>query len=120
MEAKFYGFTRMDVRKMAYQLAVRNGIVNPFRGECAGRVWFDHFLRRHSEKLAIRKLTGTSYAGAKGFNHENVGNFYDLLEAQYKQFNYPPDRVWNVEETGLSIIQSKIPQVVGLKVERQV
>ncbi|KAJ4437137.1 hypothetical protein ANN_17272 [Periplaneta americana] len=81
----------MDVRKMAYQLGVRNRILNPFRGECAGR--FDQFLRRHSEKLAIRKPTGTSYARAKGFNCENVGKFYDLLEAQYKQFNYPPDRV---------------------------
>lgn len=37
MEAKFYGFTRLDVRRMAYQLAVRNGIQTNFRNEVAGR-----------------------------------------------------------------------------------
>ncbi|KAJ8878939.1 hypothetical protein PR048_019542 [Dryococelus australis] len=55
MEVKFYGLTRMDVRKMAYQLAARNGIRNWFKGECAGRAWFDHFFRRHRDRLAIRK-----------------------------------------------------------------
>ena len=79
MEAKYYGFTRMDVRKMAFQLAVRNGVKNPFGGECAGRAWFDHFIRRHRDKLAIRKPTGTSYARAKGFSRETVAAFYDIL-----------------------------------------
>lgn len=39
MESKYYGLTRMDVRKMADQLAVKNGILNTFQNEAAGRAW---------------------------------------------------------------------------------
>lgn len=120
MEAKFYGFTQMDVRKMAYQLATRNGIKNPFQGSCAGRAWVRHFLKRYADKLPLRKPIWTSYARALNFSRENVGKFYDLLEAEYEKYNYPPNRVWNVDETGLSIVQSKIPQIIGLKGKRQI
>lgn len=120
MESKFYGFTTMDVRRMAYQLAARNGIEHHFAGECAGRAWFDHFLRRHREKLANRKSTGISHARTGDFNRERVKNFYDKLETEYLKHNYPPDRVWNVDEIGLSVVQSKTPQVVGLKGKRQI
>lgn len=120
MEAKFYGFTRMDVRKMAYQLAVRNGIATNFRNEIAGRAWLDHFLRRHQDKLSIRKPTGTSYARAKGFTHERVNSFYDLLQAEYQKHKYPEDRVWNVDETGLSVVQTKTPQVIASRGKRQI
>ncbi|VVC95364.1 unnamed protein product [Leptidea sinapis] len=36
MEARYFGLTRMDVRKMAYQLALKNHIKNQFRNEVAG------------------------------------------------------------------------------------
>ncbi|GBP96437.1 hypothetical protein EVAR_99098_1 [Eumeta japonica] len=59
MESKYYGLTLMDVRRMAYQLATRNEIPNPFIKEVAGRAWLDHFLNRHKNELSIRKPTGT-------------------------------------------------------------
>nr|CAI5856155.1 unnamed protein product [Callosobruchus analis] len=37
-----------------------------------------------------------------------------------KKHNYPADRVFNVDETGITVIQSKIPRVVGLKGKRQI
>ena len=41
MEERYYGLTRRDVRRMAYQLAVRNGISHPFseKDEEAGKKW---------------------------------------------------------------------------------
>ncbi|CAG9831030.1 unnamed protein product, partial [Diabrotica balteata] len=120
MEAKFYGFTRLDVRRMAYQLAIRNGIQTNFRNEIAGRAWLDHFLRQHKDKLSIRKPTGTSYARAKGFTRERVNAFYDLLESEYSKHKYPGDRIWNVDETGLSVVQTKIPQGIASKGKRQI
>lgn len=120
MEAKYYGFTRLDVRRMAYQLAVRNGIESTFRNEIAGRAWLDHFLRRHKDKLSMRRPTGTSCARAKGFTRERVGMFYDLLQTEYEKHKYPCDRVWNVDETGLSVVQTKIPQVIASRGKRQV
>ncbi|KAF9409697.1 hypothetical protein HW555_010987 [Spodoptera exigua] len=64
MESVYYGLTRMDVRKMAYQLAVKNKIANQFRNEVAGRAWMDHFLKRHKDSLSLRRPMGTSYARA--------------------------------------------------------
>lgn len=120
MESMFYGLTRQDVRRLGFQLAQRNGIKHPFATELAGRSWLDHFLRRHKKKLSIRKPTGTSYARAEGFSREQVMAFFDLLETTYTKHKFSPDMIWNVDETGISVVQSKVPQVIGLKGKRQV
>ncbi|KAJ8938360.1 hypothetical protein NQ314_011524 [Rhamnusium bicolor] len=57
---------------------------------------------------------------ALGFTSENVSRFYDNLEKEYNSHNFPPHRIFNVDETGLSIVQSKIPQVIGRKGKRQI
>lgn len=120
MESKFYGLTRQDVRKMAFQLAVRNQVEHPFRNNIAGRAWLDHFLSRHKDKLSIRSPTGTSNARALGFNKEAVDKFFDILEIEFQKHNYPPDRIFNVDEIGLSIVQSKMVKVIGLRGKRQI
>ncbi|KAJ0172500.1 hypothetical protein K1T71_011639 [Dendrolimus kikuchii] len=120
MECRYYGLTRMDIRKMAFQLALKNNIGNNFMNEVAGRAWLDHFLRRHKDVLSLRRPIGTSYARAQGFNRESVKNFFDILETEMTKVNYPPDRIFNVDETGLTIVQSKIPQVVGKKGKKQI
>lgn len=120
IENQFYGLTRSDVRKMAYQLAVRNKLKHSFGcNEIAGRAWFDHFIRRHS-KLTIHKATGTSYSRIQGLNKESLSAFYIMLKNVYEGHNYSANRIFNVSETGLSIVQSKIPHVIGLKGKKQV
>ena len=120
MENQFFGLTRSDVRKMAYQLAVKNKLKHSFgHNEEAGRAWFHHFMRRHPN-LTIHKPSGTSYSRATGFNKESVSAFYKLLENLYEKHNYSAERIFNVDETGFSIVQSKIPQIVGLKGKKQV
>ncbi|XP_072945514.1 uncharacterized protein [Epargyreus clarus] len=106
---------------MAYMLAVRNNLQNPF-GESgiAGKTWLRLFLKRHKDKLSIRRPTGTSFARAFGFNKENVDNFFQLLEGIYEKNNYSADRVYNVDETGLTIVQSRIPEVIGRRGKRQI
>ena len=51
MERKISGLKMADVMRLAYQLAVRNGIKNQFckRNEKAGRRWLKNFLHRHQE-----------------------------------------------------------------------
>jgi len=46
MERKIFGMTMADVMRVAYQLAVRNGMKNQFckRNEKAGRKWLKNFL----------------------------------------------------------------------------
>lgn len=120
MESIYFGLTRQDVRRLAFQLALHNNIEHPFRDERAGRAWLDHFLRRHKGRLSLRKPTSTSYARAEGFTQEQVASFFDLLEDLYKKHNLTAERVWNVDETGISVVQSKVPKIIGSKGKRQI
>nr|CAI5869873.1 unnamed protein product [Callosobruchus analis] len=119
MEAKFYGLTRKDVQRVAFSLAERNGIEHPFGStQIAGRGWLDLFLQRHRKTLSIRKPTGTSFARARGFNKENVNTFFTLLQEVYERHDYPANRIFNVDETGLTVVQNKVVEVVDRKVRR--
>ncbi|XP_025420899.1 uncharacterized protein LOC112691002 [Sipha flava] len=92
MESKFYGLTRNDIKRLAYQLAVKNKIEHPFSGESMmdGRCWLDRFLNQQKHVISIRKPCGTSFSRALGY------------------------------ETGLTVVQSKISKVIGLKGKRQI
>ncbi|CAH1973720.1 unnamed protein product [Acanthoscelides obtectus] len=85
-----------------------------------GRAWLDHFLKRYKLQLSLRKPTGTSYARVQGFNPAAINKFFDILEAEYIKCQYPADRIYNVDETGITIVQTKIPAVVGRKGKRQI
>ena len=55
MERKVFGLTMADVMRLAYQLAVRNGIKNQFCKiyEKAGKKWLKNFLRRQPQ-ISVR------------------------------------------------------------------
>ena len=80
-------------------------------------VWFDQFIRRHPT-LTIHKSSGTSYS--KGFNKDSMSAFYNILENIYKKHNYNPDRIFNVDEIGFSVVQSEFPHIIGLKGKKEV
>jgi hypothetical protein len=59
-------------------------------------------------------------ARAKGSNRAALTGFFDIIEAEFEKHNHNPNRIFNVDETGLSVVQSKIPKAVALKGKRQV
>ncbi|KAJ4448850.1 hypothetical protein ANN_00241 [Periplaneta americana] len=120
MEEKFYGLTRSDLQRMAYALCIRNGLPHPFTSSAAGRAWLDLFLERHSNILSIRRPCGASFARALGFNKENVDKFFQMLEAEYDKFHYTPDRIYNVDEIGVTVMQNKVVDVISRKGKRQI
>ena len=63
--------------RLAYQLAVRNGIKNQFykRNENAGRKWLKNFLRRHPQ------------ISARGFTPASVANFLKSTNLQWTPLN---------------------------------
>jgi hypothetical protein len=77
MERKFFGLTIADVVRLAYQLALRNGIKNHFckRNEKTGIKWLKSFLRRHQEIL-VRTPEGLSLPRARCFNPEIRSSFF--------------------------------------------
>lgn len=121
MEAKFFGLTRKDIRCLAFQLAVKNNLPNPFSktNEAAGRDWLRLFLNRHP-CLSFRQPTGTSFARARGFNKENVEHFFNLLENEMENNQFSPNQIYNVDETGISVVPAKMPKVLGLKGKKQI
>jgi len=57
-ERKYFGCTRDDVRRLAFQLAIQNKIPSPFSiaKEAAGKDSFKLCMKRHKDKLSLRQL----------------------------------------------------------------
>lgn len=121
MEHKFYGLKTRDVRAMAFKLANLNGINHNFSKttELAGRKWLKGFFRRNP-KLSIRQPQGLSFARAKGFNPNDVSKFFDLYDPCLQKIGSKPSRLFNCDETGITIVQHKHSKVVALKGKKQV
>ena len=122
IERKYFGCTRDDVRRLAFQLAVQNKIPNPFSvaKEAAYKDWFKCFVKRHSNKLSLRQPTGTSTTRATGFGKEQVAVFFHLYEKELAAHGYPPSRIFTINETGLTVVQKKQPEILALKGKCQI
>lgn len=116
-----YGMTKKGVRKLAYRYAVANkkNIPNNWHDEkAAGVEWLRHFLKRHSRTLSLRVPEKTSLSRSTSFNKHNVNIFFDNIEDAHKRLGpFPPQRIWNVDESGLTTVQNpkKIISPRGVK-----
>lgn len=121
MEQRLFGLTLNDLRSLAFKLAVTNNIPHRFNieKEKAGKGWLYAFLRRHPE-ISLRTPENTSLARAKGFNRTAVGNFFDLLEPLMEQYNFRPENIYNVDETGITTVPNKPSKVLALRGKKQV
>ncbi|CAH2099225.1 unnamed protein product [Euphydryas editha] len=72
------------------------------------------------ENLLVEQPTGTSQARANGFTKERIDEFYDNLEKIQADKCFPAARIFNVDESGLSIVQSKIPKIIARKGKKQI
>lgn len=54
-----------------------------------------------------------------GFNRESVTEFFNLLK-EVDIHKFPASRIFNVDETGISIVQSRNPEIIALKGKKQV
>lgn len=120
MESRFFGVSYLELRRLAFDFAVANNIPNPFNQETkkASKKWLYCFLSRHPN-ISLRKPEATSYARATGFNKEAVASFFKNLEKIFDKYELSPDRIWNVDETGVTTVQ-KLSKVLAAKGKRQV
>lgn len=121
MEERFFGVTERDLKQLAFQLAVKYNIEHPFplAKSAAGEKWIRNFLKRHPN-LSMRKPQSMALARAKGFSKENVTLFYDLLEPELRKVKMKPHRVYNVDETGITVVQSRRLKVIAVKGKKQI
>lgn len=121
MESRLYGLTSKDLKKLAYDLAERNNLSHNFDHDTkmAGRYWLENFLKRNPD-LSFRKPEATSAARAAGFNSVAVNNFFDLVTDLIIKYKLTPDKIFNVDETGITTVPKSLPRIVGTKGKKQV
>ena len=50
----------------------------------------------------------------------SVSKFFDLLESEMDKHKFTPDRIYNVDETGVTTVPNKPSKVLSLKGKKQV
>lgn len=121
MESRLFGFTLSDLRSLAYQLAERNGLAHQFNKDkkMAGKTWLYKFLERHPN-VKLRTPEPTSLARAMGFNRPAVQKFFSLLSDVLEKYKIPPERIYNVDETGIMTVPKKRSKCLSLRGKKQV
>lgn len=121
LEERLFGVTLSDLRTLAFELAEKNKIQHVFNMErrMAGKDWLYGFLKRHPI-LALRNPEKTSMARAKGFNRVALKMFFDLLESLYLKYQFSPNDIYNVDETGILTVPNKPSKVLALRGKKQV
>jgi len=121
MESRFFGLSYLDLRKLAFQLAVRNNVDHQFNKskELAGKKWMRLFMKRHPS-LSLRQPESTSYARATGFNKPAVQKFFGLLTDIVDKHKLDGSRIYNCDESGMKTVQQKHGKVIASKGKKQV
>ncbi|XP_072392095.1 uncharacterized protein [Diabrotica undecimpunctata] len=117
----YYGPTVVQLRKLAYSHAAANRISYPpawNKTRQAGRDWYRGFLDRNP-KLSIRTPEATSLARSSAFNRHTVGTFFNQVTNVYTRYQFPPERIWNIDETGLTTVH-KPAKIIAVKGSKQV
>ncbi|KAJ8950065.1 hypothetical protein NQ314_008071 [Rhamnusium bicolor] len=108
-----------EFRELAFALADRNHLSHPFKDGKAGLEWARGFMDRHPN-LSLRKPEATSAARAMGFNRVAVKQFFDLLVNVVDTHQLTGDRIFNCDETGLTVNPKGHLKVIAKKGRRQV
>uniref|UniRef100_A0A2A4K4E0 HTH CENPB-type domain-containing protein n=1 Tax=Heliothis virescens TaxID=7102 RepID=A0A2A4K4E0_HELVI len=110
-----YGMTTKEVRKMAFQLAIKYNKDIPCSwtsNQCAGEDWLRLFMRRNP-RLSIRAPQATSIARATSFNRSNVELFFKNYIEVLERENYTASAIWNMDETGITTVQKPDRVIAG-------
>ncbi|KAJ8983067.1 hypothetical protein NQ317_007109 [Molorchus minor] len=105
----FHGLNPIQLRKLAYQYAEANNVCHKFNKErkLAGKDWYYNFMERHPN-ITLRKPEATSVNRIKAFNQESVKLFFSNLELVYDKYKFTPDNIFNVDETGITVVQKPV------------
>ena len=121
LQNMFFGVTRKELMRLAYEVAEKNNILHVFNHELksASKIWFRKFCKRHHE-ITLRQLDATSIARASGFNREAVSRYFKLLESIIDEHKLTAMRIYNMDESSLSVVQKRCQKVLGLRGKRQI
>ena len=120
LEARFYGLTPQNLRRLAYQIAEINQVKTRFNHDekLAGKKWLKGFLKRHPE-IPLCLPEATSLACASGFNRSQIDAFLKILIKTVEKNNISADYIYNMDESGISVVQ-KMTKILARKGKRQI
>ncbi|XP_011859227.1 PREDICTED: uncharacterized protein LOC105556736 [Vollenhovia emeryi] len=112
----FYGLTPRELRRIAFEFAEAKQIKHRFNKstKLAGKDWLYLFLQRNPE-ISLRQPEGTSLNRINAFNKEEVTIFFSNLQQLIGMYRFPPNRIFNMDETGITTVQQKCPKIYGEK-----
>jgi hypothetical protein len=86
-------FTRKDLAQHVYRLS----------GTMPGERWIERFLKRHKDELEAGRARGLDPKRAKAFNRTTVATYFTLLGNTIKEYDIPPENIYNEDEKGLQL-----------------
>lgn len=107
--------------RLAFQLAEKLKIKHRFNKEkkMAGKDFYYDFMKRYSD-LSLRTPESTSLQRAQGFNKVRVDKFFKKLGDLMENFSFPASRIFNCDETGVSVVHNNHLKVLSVKGKKQV
>lgn len=107
-----FGLSRKEVFEVVRMFVIENKIKTNFKDGVPGEDWFLNFKRRHNMSLKIPQ--NVEYARKKALDPFIIYAYFDLLEKTLIELQLldKPHRIWNLDESSLSIDPRK-SRVVG-------
>ena len=84
-----------------------------------GTGWLHRFCSRHPE-IASRCSQGLEVARTRSLCPATAETLYGNLETLYRTHNYPPDHIWNCDESGVQASRSEGATVLARRGSRSV
>ena len=115
-----YGMTYEQICQLAYDYGRRlecKFSSSWIDNKIGGSDWLRGFMKRH-KNLMLHKPKNTSLFRAKAFNKTNVMEFFNYYEYPFKSWKFTADRVYNIEETGVSTIVQSPNNVAQLQTKQ--
>ncbi|CAG7720180.1 unnamed protein product [Allacma fusca] len=109
---RLIGLCLPELLSLAFDYAQRLSKPHKFNSiqQKAGYQWIHGFMRRNPI-VSVRIPQATSLYRAKAFTKETVDVFYDNLHSVMTTYNFGAESIWNMDETGLSIVQKPLPVI---------
>lgn len=113
MEKWGWGLSKSEVMEITEQFIKQNNITSYFKDGKPGDDWFVLFRKRHN--LSIKKPQPVEYLRKRMTDPFVIHEYFVLLEKTLKELNITDaTRIWNLDETSVSLDPSKTKVVGGV------